>query len=81
MDSKNILTEDLGNGNFRQTETTGMPACESRQVCTDATRPDASTFLPGKFLGRYFCWISRRARAEAVLQATITMPQFSFRNK
>ena len=47
MESKNILTEDLGNGKFRQTETTGMPACESRQVCTDATRPDASTFLPG----------------------------------
>jgi hypothetical protein len=45
--SKNILTEDLGNGNFRQTETTSMPACESRQVCTDATRPDASTFLAG----------------------------------
>ena len=47
MKSKNIMTEDLGNGQFRQTETTGMPACESRQVCTDATRPDASTFLPG----------------------------------
>lgn len=47
MKSKNILTEDLGNGQFRQTETTGMPACESRRVCTDATRPDASTFLPG----------------------------------
>ena len=46
-DSKNIMTEDLGNGNFRQTETTGAPAIESRQVCTDATRPDASTFLPG----------------------------------
>jgi hypothetical protein len=24
-----------------------MPAVQSRQVCTDATRPDASTFLPG----------------------------------
>ena len=47
MKSKNILTEDLGNGNFRQTETTGMPACESRQVCTDATRPAATAFLPG----------------------------------
>ena len=46
-ESKNIMTEDLGNGNFRQTETTGTPAIESRQVCTDATRPDASTFLPG----------------------------------
>ena len=47
MKSKTIMTEDLGNGQFRQTETTGMPAVESRQVCTDATRPDASTFLPG----------------------------------
>ena len=47
MESKNILTEDLGNGKFRQTETTGMPAVMSRQVCTDATRPDASTFLAG----------------------------------
>jgi len=47
MKSKNIMTEDLGNGQFRQTETTGAPAIESRQVCTDATRPDASTFLPG----------------------------------
>lgn len=46
-ESKNIMTEDLGNGNFRQTETTGAPAIESRQVCTDATRPDATTFLPG----------------------------------
>jgi hypothetical protein len=46
-ESKNILTEDLGNGTFRQTETVGMPAVQSRQVCTDATRPDASTFLPG----------------------------------
>lgn len=46
-DSKNIMTEDLGNGNFRQTETVGAPAIESRQVCTDATRPAASTFLPG----------------------------------
>ena len=47
MKSKNIMTEDLGNGQFRQTETTGAPAIESRQVCTDATRPDASTFLAG----------------------------------
>ena len=47
MKSKNIMTEDLGNGQFRQTETTGAPAIESRQVCTAATRPDASTFLPG----------------------------------
>ena len=47
MKSKNIKTEDLGNGQFRQTETTGAPAIESRQVCTDATRPDASTFLAG----------------------------------
>jgi hypothetical protein len=46
-DSKNIMTEDLGNGIFRQTETIGAPAIESRMVCTDATRPDASTFLPG----------------------------------
>jgi hypothetical protein len=46
-ESKNIMTEDLGNGNFRQTETTGEPAIESRQVYTDATRPDATTFLPG----------------------------------
>ena len=46
-ESKNILTEDLGNGNFRQTETTGAPAIESRFVCTDATRPDASLYLPG----------------------------------
>ena len=46
-DTKNIMTEDLGNGNFRQTETTGAPAIESRQVCTDATRPAANTFLPG----------------------------------
>ena len=47
MKAKYIMTEDLGNGQFRQTETTGMPAVQSRQVCTDATRPDASTFLPG----------------------------------
>ena len=47
MKSKNIMTEDLGNGQFRQTETTGMPACESRLVYTDATRPAASTMLPG----------------------------------
>jgi hypothetical protein len=47
MKSKNIMTEDLGNGNFRQTETTGTPAIQSRLVCTDATRPDASTMLPG----------------------------------
>ena len=46
-DSKNIMTEDLGNGNFRQTETVGAPAIESRQVCTDATRPAATEFLPG----------------------------------
>ena len=46
-DSKNIMTEDLGNGIFRQTETTGAPAIESRQVCTDATRPAATEFLPG----------------------------------
>ena len=46
-DSKNIMTEDLGNGTFRQTETTGAPAIESRQVYTDATRPAATTFLPG----------------------------------
>jgi len=46
-ESKNILTEDLGNGTFRQTETVGMPAVQSRQVYTDATRPAASTFLPG----------------------------------
>jgi hypothetical protein len=46
-ESKNIMTEDLGNGNFRQTETTGAPAIESRQVCTDATRPNAATFLAG----------------------------------
>ena len=47
MKSKNIMTEDLGNGNFRQTETTGTPAIQSRLVCTDATRPNASTMLPG----------------------------------
>ena len=46
-ESKNIMTEDLGNGNFRQTETTGMPAVESRQVYTDTTRPAATLFLPG----------------------------------
>jgi len=46
-ESKNIMTEDLGNGSFRQTETVGAPAIESRQVCTDATRPAASSFLPG----------------------------------
>jgi hypothetical protein len=45
--SKNIMTEDLGEGNFRQTEMTGMPAVDARQSCTDATRPAASTFLPG----------------------------------
>lgn len=45
--SKNIMTEDLGDGNFRQTETTGMPAVETRFACTDATRPAASKFLPG----------------------------------
>ncbi len=45
--SKNIMTEDLGGGNFRQTEVTGAPAVETRRVCTDATRPAASTFLPG----------------------------------
>jgi hypothetical protein len=46
-ESKNIMTEDLGNGIFRQTETTSAPAIEARMVCTDATRPAASTFLPG----------------------------------
>jgi hypothetical protein len=46
-DSKNIMTEDLGGGNFRQTETVGAPAIESRLVCTEATRPDPTTFLPG----------------------------------
>ena len=46
-ESKTIMTEDLGNGNFRQTETTGMPAVEARIVCTDATRPAATDFLPG----------------------------------
>ena len=46
-ESKNIMTEDLGNGIFRQTETTGAPAIEARIVCTDATRPDAATFMPG----------------------------------
>jgi hypothetical protein len=46
-ESKNIMTEDLGNGNFRQTETTGAPAIETRMVCTDATRPAATEFLPG----------------------------------
>jgi hypothetical protein len=45
--SKNIMTEDLGGGNFRQSEQPDGPACEARQVCTDATRPNASTFLPG----------------------------------
>ena len=45
-DSKNIMTTDLGNGLFRQEEF-NAPAIESRIVCTDATRPDASTFLPG----------------------------------
>lgn len=46
-ESKNIMTEDLGNGVFRQTETTGAPAIETRMVCTDATRPAATEFLPG----------------------------------
>jgi hypothetical protein len=46
-ESKNIMTEDLGNGNFRQTETTSAPAIETRMVCTDATRPAATTFLAG----------------------------------
>jgi hypothetical protein len=46
-ESKNIMTEDLGNGIFRQTETTGAPAIESRRVCTDATRPAATEFLAG----------------------------------
>ena len=46
-ESKNIMTEDLGNGNFRQTETTCAPAVESRFVYTDATRPAASLYLPG----------------------------------
>jgi hypothetical protein len=46
-ESKNIMVEDLGNGQFRQTETVGAPAIISRPVCTDATRPAASTFLPG----------------------------------
>ena len=46
-ESKNIMTEDLGLGNFRQTETTGAPAIESRRTCTDATRPAATEFLPG----------------------------------
>lgn len=46
-ESKNILIEDLGNGVFRQTETTGAPAVVDRIVYTDATRPDAATFLAG----------------------------------
>jgi hypothetical protein len=46
-DSKNIMTEDLGNGVFRQTEAIGAPAIESRMVCSDATRPDASQYLVG----------------------------------
>lgn len=46
-ESKNIMVEDLGNGQFRQTETVGMPAVISRQVCTDATRPSATLFFPG----------------------------------
>jgi hypothetical protein len=45
--SKNIMTEDLGDGNFRQTETTSMPAVETRFACTDATRPSAALYLPG----------------------------------
>jgi hypothetical protein len=46
-ESKTIMTEDLGNGIFRQTETTGAPAVEARMVCTDANRPSATTFLAG----------------------------------
>ena len=46
-ESKNIMTEDLGNGIFRQTETTVSQAIESRIVYTDATRPAATTFLAG----------------------------------
>lgn len=46
-ESKNIMVEDLGNGQFRQTETVGMPAVISRPVYTDATRPSATLFLPG----------------------------------
>lgn len=45
--SKTIITEDLGSGVFRQTETTGQPAVEVRLSCTDATRPAASQYLPG----------------------------------
>ncbi len=45
--SKNIRTEDLGNNNFRQTETSGEPAVESRLAYSDATRPAASKFLAG----------------------------------
>ncbi len=47
MASKNIMTEDLGGGVFRQTETTSAPAIESRRECTDADRPAADTFLRG----------------------------------
>ena len=46
-ESKNIMTEDLGNGVFRQTETVGAPAVESRPVYTDSTRPSAALFLAG----------------------------------
>lgn len=45
--SKNIMTEDLGGGDFRQTETTGMPAVEPRFAYSDATRPAATKFLAG----------------------------------
>ena len=45
--SKNIMTEDLGNGNFRQTEPTGMQAVETRLAYSDAPRPAASKFLAG----------------------------------
>ena len=47
VESKTIMTEDLGNGVFRQTETTGVPAVELRLSCTDANRPAATTVLPG----------------------------------
>lgn len=44
--SSNIMTENLGGGKMRQTEG-NQPAVESRQICTDATRPAASSFLAG----------------------------------